>query len=330
MRPRGARLAAAVALLILAAPLIAEAQPAGKVARIGYLGVASPAVGGPYRKAFREGLRELGWIEGQNLFIEERWADGTYDTLPALAAELVRRKVDVIVASAATAAVRAAQQATSTIPIVMTVGIDPVEQGLISSVRQPGGNITGLAWEPDSTIASKYLEFLKSLSPGLRRVGVLFDRAEPIPGFRRVVEQTAVKLGLALDYVGIEVPSDIEKAFAVITRRGAQSVLIYGSVLLAVHQRQIAALAVQHKLPAIYVAREAVEAGGLISYGPSIADLYARAASYVDKILKGANPADLPVEQPTRFELVINLRTAKAIGLTIPPSLFQRADRIIE
>jgi putative ABC transport system substrate-binding protein len=181
------------------------------VARIGYLGVASPTFGEPYRKAFGDGLRDLGWIEGQNLLVEERFAEGNYDRLPALAAELVRRKVDVIVASGATAAIRAAQQATSTIPIVMTVGLDPVEQGLISSVRRPGGNITGVAWEPDPTIAGKHLQFLTDMIPGLRRVGVLFDRAEPATVLRTATEQAAVKLGLTLDYVGIEAPNESKR-----------------------------------------------------------------------------------------------------------------------
>lgn len=283
---KDARLTAAVALLVLTTPFVAEAQPTAKVARIGYLGVASATFGGPSRWAFGEGLRELGWIEGQNLLVEERWAEGDYKRLPALAAELVGRKVDVIVASG--------------------------------------------AWEPDSTIAGKHLEFLKGTIPGLRRVGVLFDRAEPASGYRAATEHAAVKLGLTLDPVGIETPSEIEQAFALIPRRGDQAVLVHGSVLLFVHRRQIAVLAAKHKIPDIYIAREHVEAGGSMSYGPSIAGLYARAASCVDKILEGANPADLPVEQPARFELVIDLRTAKAIGLTIPPSLLQRADQIID
>ncbi len=318
------------ALGIFAAPLAPEAQPAGKVPRIGFLGGGSRTSAGHVRKAFSEGLRDLGWIEGQNLLVEERWAEGQYDRLPGLAAELVSREIAVLVVGGGTPVIRAAQHATSTIPIVMTIGTDPVGQGFISSVRRPGGNITGLVWDPDPAIASKHPEFLREMIPGLRRVGVLFDRAEPNTVYRKASEQAAITLGLTFDFAEIEAPNEIEKAFALITSKGAQAVLVYGSVLLFIHRRRIAALAAKHKLPDMYIAREHVEAGGLMSYGVSFAGLYMRAASYVDKILKGAKPADLPVEQPTRFELVINLKTAKALGLTIPPSLLLRADEVIE
>jgi ABC-type uncharacterized transport system substrate-binding protein len=315
---------------VLAAPLAAEAQPAGNVPRIGYLAGGSRISNGPYRKAFGEGLRDLGWIEGQNILVEGRWAEGKYDRLPGLAAELVSQKVDVLVIGAGTPVIRAAQQATSTIPIVMTTGLDPVGQGFISSVRRPGGNITGLVWDPDPAIAAKYLEFLRELIPGLRRVGVLIDRAEPNDVYREAGEQAAVKLGLTLHYAEIEAPNEIEKAFALITGRGAQAVWVYGSVLLFAHHRQIAALAAKHQLPSIYLFREQVEAGGLMSYGVNLAGLFTRAASYVDKILKGAKPADLPVEQPTKFEMVINLKTAKSLGLTVPRSLLSIADEVIQ
>ena len=314
----------------LVAPRAAQAEPAGEVPRIGTLsgGAADPS--GEIRQAFREGLRDLGWIEGQNILVEERWAEGNYNRLLGLAADLVKLKLDVIVAAGPTPVIRAAKQATSTIPIVMTVGIDPVGQGFISSVRQPGGNITGLAWDPDPAITEKYLEFLKEMIPGLRRVGEILDRAEPGTVYRKAAEQAAFKLGLTLHEAEVGAPNEIEKAFAIITSAGAQAVLVYGSALFFIHRHQIVALAAKHKLPDIYVAKGIVEAGGLMSYGVSFPDLYRRAATYVDKILKGAKPGDLPVEQPTKYELVINMKTAKTLGLTIPPSLLQRADQVIE
>jgi putative ABC transport system substrate-binding protein len=314
----------------LAAPLAAEAQQTGKMPRIGYLSALSPSVDGHRRKAFSDGLRDLGWIEGQNILVEERWAEGEYARLPDLAAELVRLNVDVIVAAGPTPVIRAAKQATATIPIVMTTGIDPVGQGFIASVRRPGANITGMAWDPDPAITEKYLEFLKEMIPGLRRVGALIDRAEPNDVYRRAAEQAAAKLRLTLHHAEVEGPNEIEKAFAILTRGGAQAVLVYGSALFGVHRRQIIRLAANHRLPDIYVARESVEAGGLMSYGVNIADLFRRAPSFVDKILKGARPADLPIERPTRFDFVINLKTAKALGLTIPQSLLLRADEVIQ
>jgi ABC-type uncharacterized transport system substrate-binding protein len=320
----------AIASGLLAAPLASEAQPAGKVPRIGYLSASSPSANRYLRDPLIEGLRDLGWIEGQNILVEERWAEGKYDRLPGLAAELVKLKLDVIVAAGPTPVIRAAKQATSTIPIVMTVGIDPVGQGFISSVRQPGGNITGLAWDPDPAITEKYLEFLKEMIPGLRRVGGILDRAEPTTVYRKAAEQAALKLGLTLRHAEVGAPNEIEKAFAIITSAGAQAVLVYGSALFFIHRHQIVALAAKHKLPDIYVAKGIVEAGGLMSYGVSFPDLYRRAATYVDKILKGAKPGDLPVEQATKFELVINRKTAKALGLTIPQSLLARADQVIE
>ena len=311
-------------------PLGAEAQEAGKVPRVGVL-VAGPSSSFPqFGKAFSEGLRDLGWIEGQNILVERRSAEGQYDRLPGLAAELVSMRVDVLVTAGPTAVIRAAKHATSTIPIVMPMAADPMGEGFIASVRRPGGNITGLAWDPDPAIAGKYLEFLREMIPGLRRVGVLVDRAQPNSAYRKASEQPALTLGLTLHYAEIEAPTEIEKAFARISSRGAQAVLVYGSMLTLLHRRQILALAARHKLPDIYVTRESVEAGGLMSYGTNIPDLFRRSAAYVDKILKGAKPADLPVEQPTKFELVINLKTAKALGLTIPQSLLLRADEVIQ
>ena len=318
-----------VAAGLLAAPLGVQAQPTGKVPRIGYLSASSRSVDAYRRGAFGEGLRDLGWLEGQNILVEERWAEGHYDRLPGLAAELVNLKVDVIVASP-TPEIRAAQRATSTIPIVTTHLIDPVGQGFISSVQRPGGNITGMAWDPDPAITEKYLELLKELIPRLQRVGGIFDRAEPNTVYRQAAERAAYKLGLTLHHTEVGSPDDLEKTFAGVTHEGAQAVLVYGSVLFAVHRRRIVSLAATHRLPAIYVSRTLIDAGGLMSYGVNIGTLARRSASYVDKILRGARPADLPVEQAATFELVINLKTAKALGLTISPSLLQRADQVIE
>jgi len=314
---------------LLAAPLAAGAQQAGKP-KVGYLSAASPSTEGRNRKAFSEGLSDLGWVEGRNILVEERWAEGKYDRLRGLVAELVGVKVDVIVAAGPTPVIRAAKQATSTIPIVMAIGIDPVGYGFIASVQRPGGNITGMAWDPDPAITEKYLEFLKEMIPGLQRVGGLIDRVEKNTAYREAAELTAPKLGLILRHVEVGAPNEIEKAFDTMARGGAQAVFVYGSALFGVHRSRIIALAAKHKLPDIYVSRAYVEAGGLMSYGVNITDLYRRAASYVDRILKGAKSADLPVEQATKFELVINLRTAKALGLTIPQSLLLRADQVIE
>jgi putative ABC transport system substrate-binding protein len=314
----------------LFASLAVEAQQAGNVPKVGYLSASSSSVEGHRRKAFSAGLRDLGWVEGQNILIEERWAEGKYDRLRDLVAELVGLKVDVIVAAGPTPVIRAAKQATSTIPIVTAIGIDPVGYGFISSVQRPGGNITGMAWDPDPAITEKYLEFLKEMLPGLQRVGGLIDRVEQNTAYREAAELAAPKLGLLLHHVEVGAPNEIEKAFDTITRGGAQAVFVYGSALFGVHRSRIIAVAAKHKLPDIYVNRENVEAGGLMSYGVNISDLYRRSAAYVDKIIKGAKPADLPVEQATKFELVINMKTAKALGLTIPPSLLLRADQVIE
>jgi putative tryptophan/tyrosine transport system substrate-binding protein len=312
---------------LLAAPLAAEGQQAGNVPRIGTLFARSADAS--IRQAFREGLRDLGWIEGQNILVEERWADGQYDRLPALAAELVKLNVQVIVATS-TPEIRAAKQATSTIPIVMVIGADPVAEGFIENVRRPGGNITGTAFAPDPAIAGKYIEFLRDVIPGLRRVGQLIDRGQPDIIYRNAFAQAALKLGLTVQTAEVGTPNDIERAFALITEAGARAVWIHGSSLFFEHRRQIAAVAAKHKLADIYIAKEWAQAGGLMSYGVNLLELRRGAAGYVDKILKGAKPADLPVEQPAKFELVINLKTAKALGLTIPPSLLLRADQVIE
>ncbi len=308
---------------VLAARPAARAQQAGKLPRIGYLSGGSPS-NAPQFKVFRETLLGLGWIEGQNILIEESWAEGHYDRLPGLAAELVNRNVDVILV-ASTPEIRAAKQATSTIPIVMAIGADPVGQGFISNLRRPGGNITGMAWDPDPAIAEKYFEFLKELVPGLQRVGVIIDRAQPNTPYRDAGVQAAPKLGLTLHHAEVGAPNEIEQAFAIIARAGAQAVFVHGSALFFSERRQIAALAAKHRLAAIYFAKGWVEAGGLMSYGPSLPDLYRSAARYVDRILKGAKPGDLPVEQATKFELVINLKTTTKVGASTSPARLERA-----
>jgi putative tryptophan/tyrosine transport system substrate-binding protein len=318
------------AFVLLATPLATEAQQARRMARIGYLSAASPTgTTGDLRRAFSEGLRALGWIEGETIFIEERWAEGKVERLPELAAELVRLKMDVIVAAGAVPVIRAAKQATATIPIVMALGVDPVGQGFISSIRRPGGNITGVAWDPDPAIYGKYPEFLKDMVPKLSRVGAIRDPSEPYV-YRKAVEDAASRLGVTILHAEVRSPGELEGAFVTMTGWGAQAVIVYGSSMFRLHLPQIVTLAAKHRLPDVSVWREAVAMGGLMSYGVNIADLYRRAAVYVDRILKGANPADLPVEQPMKFELVLNLKTAKELGLTISPLLLFRADEVIE
>ncbi len=307
----------------------AEAKAAEGVPRIGILTAGAAADNVKSSQVFREGLHDLGWIEGQNILIEERYADGQYERLPALAAELVKLKVQVIVAIS-TPEIRAVKQASSTIPIVMVIGVDPVGLGFISSVQRPGGNITGTAWDPNPAIVGKYFEFLKEMVPGLRRVGVIIDRAQPNIVYRNAGEQAAPKLGLRLHTAEVGTPNEIEKAFASITEAGAQAVFVHGSSLFFIRRRQIAELAAKHRVADIYIDRAWVEAGGLMSYGVGLVDLRRRAAGYVDKILKGAKPGDHPVQQPTKYELVINLKTAKALGLMVPQSLLLRADEIIQ
>ena len=317
-----------LALAVLVAPLAVEAQQAGNIPRIGYLAATSAGTSG-LRLAFSEGLRDLGWIEGKTIFVEERWAEGKVERLPDLAAELVRLKMDVIVPAGSVAVIRAAKQATSTIPIVMALGIDPVGQGFISSIQRPGGNITGVTWDPNPAIYGKYPELLKDMIPKLSRVGAISDPREPLV-YRKAVEEAASRLGLTIRHAEVRSPGELEEAFVTITRWGAQALIVYGSPMFNVHLPQIVTLAAKHRLPATSVWREAVAMNILMSYGVNRADLFRRAAAYVDKILKGAKPADLPVEQPTKFEFVINARTAKALGLTIPAALLLRADQVIE
>jgi putative ABC transport system substrate-binding protein len=324
------RFGTAVSLLLLAAALAVEAQPAGKIPRVGHLFLQPSSVTWHLRDAFRQGLSGLGYVEGQNIVIEFRNAEGRLERLPDLAAELVRLKVDVIVA-APDACIQAAKQATSTIPIVMALSEDPVGRGFVASLARPGGNITGLnTLSPE--LIGKLLELLKEIVPKLSRVAALQDMDNPSQAaFLRETEVAARALGLQLQALPLRGPNpDFESAFRAATSGRAGALSIVGGPLFFAHRAGVVDLAARNRLPAIYKQREYVDAGGLISYGPSIPDIHRRAATYVDRILKGAKPRDLPVEQPTKFELIINGKTAKALGLTIPPSLLLRADQIIE
>jgi putative ABC transport system substrate-binding protein len=324
----------AVVLLLLSTSLgTTAAQPPEKVPRVGYLNPGSSS--DPLRQrrleAFRQGLRDLGYVDGQNIAIESRWAEGQYDRYPALAADLVRLRVDVIVAMSG-AATQAAQQATRTIPIVMSLVMDPVGSGLVPSLARPGGNVTGTSvMGPD--LAGKQLELLREAVPKVSRVALLRHPANPASAhYLREAEAAARVLGVRLQTLEARNPQEIDRAFAAMTRERAGGLLIFPDALFGTQRRQIAELAAKRRLPSIFLigSPEYAEAGGLMVFSPNLFDLERRAATYVGKILKGAKPADLPVEQPTKFELVINLRTAKALGLTIPPSLLQRADQIID
>ncbi len=312
------------------APLTAEAQQAGKVYRIGYLSAPTRASVEQGLQAFLRALRELGWIEGQNLIIEYRWADGNIERLPSLAAELVTLKVDLIVAPAGTAAL-AAKKATSSIPIVMIFPADPVGLGLVASVRSPGGNVTGTTSTPSPEIFGKQLQLLKDAVPHATRVAILVNPADLAFGSQvREVESAARSLGLRIQRVEAHGPEDFERAFATMTRERAEALLVANDTTFLVNRVRVAELALKSRLPTMNYYREMVDAGGLMAYAVNMAGFTPRAAAYVDKILKGAKPADLAVEQPTKFELVINLKTAKAIGITIPPSVLARADELIQ
>jgi len=316
---------------MLAAPLAAEAQQAAKVARIGFL--ATNLAANPHLpEAFRQGLRDLGYAEGRNVVIEFRDAGGKLDWLPALAAELVAAKVDVIVAPNTPAAL-AAKQATRTLPVVFVGVGEPVTSGLVASLARPGGNVTGLS-VLSTELVGKWLELLKQAVPGVRRVAALWqpgamdDHTEK--DMLKGAEVAARALGVRLQFVDARGPADFERAFSDMTRARAGALTVRPAPMFVSERRRLVDLAAKNRLPAVYAWREFVDAGGLMAYGPNLADLYRRAATYVDKILKGAKPADLPVEQPTKFELIINLKTAKALGLTIPQSLLGRADEVIQ
>jgi putative ABC transport system substrate-binding protein len=319
-----------VAGTLLAAPLAAGAQPAGKVVRIGLLDYAASDPASAARwKAFREQLHGLGYVEGQNVVFEPRWGDGQVGRLPSLAAELVDAKVDILVTAGSEAAL-AAKQATNSIPIVTATGGDPVESGLVTGLAQPGGNVTGVI-SLIAQLAGKRLELLKQLIPQASRIAILRDPANHSSALSlRGAESAAKSLGVVVQGVGVRGPRDFDAAFLAMKRARTDAVILAENTRFIADRRRIADLAVMHRLPMMVAAKEYAEAGGLISYGTDYPDLFRRAATYVDKILKGAKPDDLPIEQPTKFELVINLKTAKALGLTIPQSLLLRADQVIE
>jgi len=319
---------AILAIGLLAAPLAGEAQQPSKVPRIGYLESGAVGAGTPFFEAFREGLRDLGWVEGRNIAIEVRTAEGKYERLPDLAADLVRLKVDLIFASSTPASV-AAKQATTTIPIVIGRVADPVGSGLVASLARPGGNLTGWTHE-GLELRVKYLDLLKEAVPRATRIGILWNPANPIHGpSLKSIEPTAQALKVELHPVGAQDPKEIESAFSALARKRVQALTVFQDGMFLAHGELITALAARRQIPAIYGTTEQAKAGGLMAYGVNLRDMYRRGAYFVDRILKGAKPADLPVEQPTKFELVINLKAAKALGLTFPQSLLQRADEVI-
>jgi putative ABC transport system substrate-binding protein len=318
------------ALTVLVAALVADAQKPAKIPRIGVLspGVPPAAPDWPQRSPLQQGLRELGWVAGQSLVIEYRWAEGQLERLPALAADLVRLPVDVLVAGG-NAAITAAQQATPTIPIVMFDGNDPIGAQFIASLARPGGNITGTV-DAGPAMAGKLLEVLTEAVPQARRVAVLYNPTHPgIRAYGQASLRAERALGVTLQPVEVRQPSDIEPAFQSLLRERPDALYVVGDPVVALHRQAILDFAARHRVPAIYTGRPFVDAGGLMSYGPSMREMAHRTAVFVDKILKGAKPADLPVEQPTKFELVINLKTATALGLAIPPTLLVLADEVI-
>jgi putative ABC transport system substrate-binding protein len=325
---RRAFLAGSAALLT--APLAAEAQPASKVYRIGLLGGSPPSdPSGRFWEGFFQGLRDLGYVEGKNILFEGRWYGERTERLPALAAELVRLKVDVIVAGAAPAP-EAAQRATSTIPIVFTSHPDPVGSGLVSSLARPGRNVTGLS-SLTRELVGKQLQLLKEVLPGISRVALLSNPTVPSNAFlAKDAEVAARSLKVQLQVLEARAPGDFGSAFSAMREDRAGALIVLTSSMFFAERSRIAELAAQSRLPSLYGSKEWAAAGGLLMYGASARESWRRAATYVDKILRGAKPGELPVEQPTKFELVINLKTAKALGLTIPPSLLQRADQVIE
>jgi putative ABC transport system substrate-binding protein len=311
----------------VALPIAARSQQAGKVARIGYLTFRLPT---PADEAFRQGLRDLDWIEGQNIFIERRYPAGNADRLHDYAADLVRLKVDVIVA-AASAATQAAKGATASIPIIFVATGDPVGQGFVQSLARPGGNITGVSFDATPDITAKQVQLLIEIVPKASRVAVLWNPTSPfIRSYWKVAQAASPALGVNLQSLEVQDPNEFERAFDAMTRERADGLIVLSDAFTTLHGARIAEIATKHRLPALYGHSEYVKTGGLMSYGPSLSDLYRRGAGYVDKILKGSKPAELPVQQPIKFELVINLKTAKALGLTVPDKLLVAADEVIE
>ena len=321
-----------VVVVLFAVAVIAEAQQPKKIPRIGYLSNTDPATESTRSEAFRAGLRALGYVEGQNVAFEYRYAERKADRLPELAAELVRLKVDIIVASGSDTVVRAAKNATKTIPIVMSgQGIDPVEVGLVESLARPGGNVTGLT-NLTGELGGKRLELLKQAVPKVARVAALYDPAA-LGSVRQLKEDlpaAARALGLTIQLWEVQETDGFERVFAARGKERPDGLYVLGGTLMRANEKRILDFALKSRLPSMYFTREFVDAGGLMSYGADRVDSDRRVAYYVDRILKGAKPADLPVEQPTKFEFVINLKTAKQIGLTIPQSVLYRADKVIK
>ena len=329
MQLRPIRLVVTLALVILTASLASDAQPPGKSRRVGILTAVTAPTIEPLHELLRQELRERGYVEGQHIVLESRSAEGHYERLPALAAQLVALPVAVLVTWGTPATV-AAKQVTSTVPIIFLAVGDPVGSGIVASLAQPGGNVTGVS-NLTAELSAKQLELLKEIVPGLRQVAVLLNPRNPVSALQlRWTELAAQALGVQLQVVKVHDPSEFEAAFLSMTRERAGALTVLADTMFLSQRRQIVDLAVKHRLPAMFNAREYAEAGGLIAYGPRLADQWQRAAYYVDRILKGTKPADLPVEQPTKFELAISLKTAQALGITMPPSLLVLADEVIQ
>jgi len=326
--PMKVRAAHILVVVFLAAPLGLEAQPTTRVRMIGVVSATSPEIA--WVDVFRQGLRGLGYVEGRDIRIEQRFAAGRPERFPDLIAEMVHLKVDILVVASAPGAL-AAKRATTSIPIVFLGVGDPVAQGVVPSFARPGGNITGLSLAFGERFAGKWVELLREAVPGVSHVAAMLSSSNPANvTYRKEIQQSAKVLGVKLELFSVSDREQLDAVFKAIIASRATAVIVAAAPLFSVHLPQLVEFAARNRLPAMYSFREYVEAGGLMAYGPSFTDSWQRAAIYVDKILKGAKPADLPVEQPTKFELVINMKTAKALGLTIPPSLLLRADQVID
>jgi putative tryptophan/tyrosine transport system substrate-binding protein len=321
-------LAVILALSLLATPFAARAQETGRVYQVGLLTLGTDPMRSGFWQRFLEAMRELNYVEGRNLIVRRAFAEGNDDLLPSLVADLVQAKVDAIVTTS-TPETRAAKQATTTIPIVMTVAPDPVEQGLVASLAHPGGNVTGLTSMAPGT-SQKLVELLRETVPSVSRFAVVASPKGPFPEIRHELQTASHQVGVALSFIGIAGADNLESALVRAKKGGAGALIAPLNAFTYSYREKLVQLALKHRLPGIYWVRDYVEAGGLISYGTNFGDVGRRAAYFVDRILKGTKPADLPVEQPTKFELVINLKTARALGLTIPQSLLLRADQVIE
>lgn len=320
----------ACVLLLAAFAATAAAQPSEPVRRVGFLSGGAAAVGAGLVAAFRDGLRDAGWVEGRNVVLDLRFAEGQFDRLPQLAAELVRTHPDVVVAVPTPAAL-AAKSATATIPIVMLSVPNPVELGLVGSLARPGGNVTGVAFSVGIDIIGKELQVLTEAVPRIRSVALLVNPANPGHALARdKAKADARALGLSLQFLEARAPTDFDGVFAAMGKDRADALLVVADSMFQAHRAQLAELALRQKVPSVFAFREYVDAGGLMSYGPNLASQYRQAAAYVDRILRGARPAELPVEQPTKFELVVNARTARALGLTLPPSVLLQASHVVE